>query len=306
MEKKFGVSSTVLPPSATPSHYFNAGRERYQAKQLLDMLFLRLPVNAQRIIGIIEGDLEYLAGGENRPCDGYAELYHRAAIYSVPNVMDRPHDQSDEQTYNEVLSEHVSIHEFGHTLGISHCVQPNCMMNPDIDLSMSICSLCRKWADRELNVRLGSAEDRFSLAESFFRHNCLPQAIALYREAIYLAPREPLYYHSLYVALTMLEQPEEANRARVLATAYSDDSNGFYYTCGLSQLRNEPKEAEENFTKALAVAKNPQKMRRLIGQAYREIRHNVELANEHYQEYLRLGGNDQDIANWLISRDRLY
>ena len=170
-------------------------------------------------------------------------------------------------------------------------------------IKTTLCDNCRRWADRELKVQHGSAEERFSLAEGYFLNDYLPQAISLYREAITLAPREPLYYHSLSTALYRQEQNDKAEEILKLAIKYSDDSGP--YVCGLTCLEGMLERAEGLFAKALATTKNQQKMHRLIGQAYREILHDVERASEHYMKYLQLGGNDPDVINWLISRGQL-
>jgi tetratricopeptide (TPR) repeat protein len=175
------------------------------------------------------------------------------------------------------------------------------------EFKMNLCAKCRRWADHELKVRPGSAEECFYLAEGWFTLGGFDQAIPLYREAIRLAPRhEALYHHCLSTALYRLGKSDEGEQEMVLATAYSNDSSGFNYNFGVRSLRDDPQLAEEYFAKALAVAQNPQKIHRLIGQAYRAILHDVERAARHYKEYLKLGGNDQDVKDWLESRSQLY
>src|SRR3989338_1655994 len=70
----FGVKTTILPQTEVPSQYFNLERRRYQGNQILDFLFFQLPANAQRIVGIIDGDLE---GDADTSCIGIADLYQR-------------------------------------------------------------------------------------------------------------------------------------------------------------------------------------------------------------------------------------
>lgn len=293
---EFGVNTTILPQTDIPARYFIAKRGTYDSHKLLIFLFFKLPDNAQRIVGIAGEVLENAA--EKKNCFGSASPYHRVAVYSAPHL-------SEEKSVDQkIFSYPRIIHEFGHTLGLNHCNQPGCAMTipkPGIEL----CARCRLWAERELRVQPGSAEERFSLAESYFQHKDFSRASSTYREAIQLAPHEPLYYHRLCGSLHKLGQFNEAGQALNLAIKYSDDEPDFYYNYALIYLKTQIEKAEGYFTKILAATNNRQKMQRLIGQAYREIAHDVDRASEHYIKYLQLGGNDPDVVEWLESRGKL-
>lgn len=302
LEENFGVKTLVLAQQEIPFMYLNIKTGRYKVDQLSTFAFLHLPTNAQRIISIVEGPLAY---AEDKLCAGYGDMNLRTALYSSSYLYKPSVNGLDDWPYTDLASRHLVVHEFGHTLGLAHCANLDCAMNKT-EYKMTLCAKCRRWADYELKVQLGSAEERFSLGESWFRHGELHQAIALYREAIRVAPRpEALYRHCLGAALHLLKKSEEANSEMVLAIAYSNDSVGFYYNFGVRSLRDNLKLAEEYFAKAVATAQNPQKVHRLIGQAYREICHDVERASRHYQEYLQLGGDDQEVVEWLESRGKL-
>ena len=296
----FGVKTTILPQTEVPSQYFNAERKRYQGSQILDFLFFQLPPNAQRIIGIVEGGLE---NADTISCSGIANLYQRVALYSVPHLSEQS-DLSEKQFGQDLISLFLITHEFSHTLGIPHCDQLDCAMN-QTKYSVIMCARCRLWAKRELKVKPGSAEERFSYAEILFMHNRFAQAIAAYRQAILRAPKEPLYYHRLGAALHYAGQFDMANKEWGQALWFSDDLPNGYYNLGLAHLRSGSEQAKDFFNKAIAAANDPKFMHRLVGQAYREILHDVEMASQHYQEYLRLGGDDPDIVDWLVSRSKL-
>lgn len=289
----------ILPGKEIPLKYFNSRSNRYKADEVLNFTFLQLPDNAQRILSVTESDLETEKGTQAL---GDAYLHSRTAIYSTWHFL-KQSEISDKQ----LRTIHLITHELGHTFGIWDCDNPECVMNHNsIRLNFEFCDKCRRWVDRELKVQFGSPEERFSLAESNYLYRRLPQAIALYRQAVRLAPTEPLYHYYLYAALQRLEQNDEAEKSLQLAIQYSDDSPEQYYIFGLTCLKSMTKRAEGYFNKALVTAKDPRKMYRLIGQAYREILHDVERASRHYKEYLKLGGNDQDVIDWLISRSQLH
>jgi tetratricopeptide (TPR) repeat protein len=185
-----------------------------------------------------------------------------------------------------------------------HCLNPQCAMNEN-GFEKHLCDNCRKWADRELKVKPGSAEERFSFAESLLLHGRFTEAIAAYREAISQAPHEPLYHHRLVQALSMDGQENEIVPDLKAALALGDGIHSWNYASGISYLLYDLKLAEAGFAKMIALSKNLQKAHKLIGQAYREILHDVKRASWHYKEYLRLGGDDQDVVEWMISRDQI-
>ncbi len=306
LEEKFGVTIILLPAMEIPAQYFHA--EPYQDQidldKILDFLFFQIPVNAQRIIGVVEENLGVIEMDDRfHPVLGYAYPDHRAAIYSASYLSEQQFGLGESRLDQNSIS-NLIIHELAHTFGVKHCDNPECAMNETV-FKTTLCAKCRRWVDRELKVKPGSAEECFSRAEALCKHDCLHEAIAAYREAILRAPNEPLYHHCLSLALRLAEQSDTEDYAQVRAIMYSDDYPDFYYNLGLKHLRNDLTVAEEYFAKAIAAAKNPQNMQRLVGQAYREITHDVERASRHYLEYLRLGGNDQDVVEWLISRSKL-
>lgn len=301
LKYEFGVKTIFLQPIKLPPQCFNAERNVYLANEILTFLFFHLPHNAQRIVGIIDGNLE---DDGKKPCIGLADLYKRTMLCGVPRVPKQSRDLLTSKVTQDLISYIVITHEFIHTLGVAHCSHPNCVMNV-ASRSAVICSPCRRWVNRELMVRPGSAEERFAYAEALFFYCCFPQAIAAYREAIAGAPKEPLYHHRLGMAMYHAGQLNEVNQEIMLAIKLSNDGMHGYYNLGLMCLQNQWQLAESYFDKAIAVAKDSQNIQRLVGQAYREILHDVERASRHYKKYLRLGGDDQDVTEWLISRNQL-
>lgn len=300
LAEEFGVKTIVLPAIKLPTQYFNAERGQYQGRRVLELLFHHLPTDAQRIVGVIAGKLEY---DDGEPCLGCSYPHYRVAVYSALPLSEWERLPDNERAKQYEISYIVATHEFGHTFGLPHCEQLDCLMY-EAAFIPEMCAACRRWADRELKVKPGSAEERFSLAESLLSYNCFTQAIAVYREAIIRAPHEPLYHSGLAKALFEVGSGSMALQELKLAAELANDNPDLYYSFGIALLNNKSK-SEEYFAKAIAVAKDPKFTHRLVGQAYREILHDVELASRHYLEYLRLGGDDPDVVDWLISRSKL-
>lgn len=299
LSKEFKVETTVLSPFNTDSKYFDSEKGVYQAVDLLEHTFFFLPAQAQRIMGIVVGEME---GEQSKSYyHGCAYSYHRTALCSVAVASSDDHEMLN---LNDIFYYRTVVHEIGHTLGIEHCNSVQCVMKVTPD-STNLCDKCKRWADRELRVALGSAEERFSLAESFFQKKCFRQAITAYNQAISRAPYEPLYHHRLGLALARTNQKERASKAMMSALDNSNGDPKSFYNLGLLSMGLDIEKTEDYFSKAITIAKDQKFMHRLTGQAYREIVHDVKRASWHYKEYLRLGGDDPDIIDWLVSRSQL-
>ncbi len=303
LKRVFGIDATILPEIEIPPHCFIPERNRYRADYLLKLLFTKLPFDTQRILGIIESDLETKT---TQPCLGLAGMRDGVALYSAQPPSSKEGPNKISEANQDYISYHLVVHEFGHTLGLKHCDKSKCAMrNKSADFFL--CDICQKWADRELKVLPGSAEERFARAESLFKHGFVQDAVKAYYQAVAKFPQEPLYRFSLGLALEKSGKINKASEEIKMALELLDDPpSGYNYSLGLiSLINNQPEEAEKDFAKTAETAKDPKFMYRLIGQAYREITHDVERASRHYKEYLRLGGDDPDVIEWLISRGQL-
>lgn len=300
LEQEFGVKTIQLPPIEVPRKYFNAERNRYQAIRIISFLFSHLPANAQRIIGVIEANLEHSG---TSPCGGYADFYNGTAVYSVPPLTKNHADPLNNEIDQDRHSYFLIVHEFGHTLGLEHCENAACAMHKSAS-SISLCGNCRRWANRELLVKPGSAEERFARAENLRSFKLNSRAVKTYQQALDQAPREPHYYHRLAVALAECGQVAEAKNAMVRAAAFASDYPKFHYIAALNCLEEEPAEAEKLFAQKVAAAKDKKFAHKIIGNAYREIARDLGKAMHHYREYFHLGGDDQAIVDWYNSRRR--
>ena len=126
---------------------FDPNREQYNSSLILQRLIAKPPFDAEKILGVVDVDLFIpiltFVFGE-------AQLKGIGAVVSIHRLHNRfyglPEDK--ELTTNRLLKE--AVHELGHTFGLIHCTQPQCVMNSstyveDIDQkSAEFCPLCQK------------------------------------------------------------------------------------------------------------------------------------------------------------------
>jgi archaemetzincin len=126
---------------------FDRNRNQYNSSLLLRQLITNPLREAEKILGIVDVDLFIpiltFVFGE-------AQLKGPGAIVSIHRLHNRFYGLPDDiqVTTERLLKE--SIHELGHTFGLIHCSQPQCVMNAstyveNIDQKPAeFCPLCQK------------------------------------------------------------------------------------------------------------------------------------------------------------------
>jgi archaemetzincin len=140
-----GFACTVLPEAAIPPETYNQLRTQYRVERLLEAT--RQAV-AGRVLGV--ADLDLYAKGFNYVF-GMADRLGRAAVISVARLR----ASADEARFQaRMLKE--AVHELGHTLGLTHCRQPDCVMH----FSNTLADTDRKGADfcAECRARLAALQ----------------------------------------------------------------------------------------------------------------------------------------------------
>jgi len=143
--RAFAATVVVRPLRFDPEAAFDTSRGQYNSTILLNYLLADSTGNQGRILGVGSVDLfipilTYVFGE--------AELDGRAAIVSTYRLNDTLYGlPKNDATLLDRLNKEAT-HELGHTYGLLHCKNPNCVMHSstyveDIDLkSARFCSQC--------------------------------------------------------------------------------------------------------------------------------------------------------------------
>ena len=129
-----------------PSYAFDPARRQYHSTQILAEVAARPLPKGTRLLGLLSSDLyipilTFVFGEAQLPgvCAIVSTFRLRQEFYGLPSDLDL--------LKARLLKE--STHELGHTLGMPHCDDYNCVMAPShrvewIDLKKSaFCQLCR-------------------------------------------------------------------------------------------------------------------------------------------------------------------
>jgi archaemetzincin len=146
LAREYSVSCELLSPDPEPAYAYNASRQQYSSTEILAKLAARPGVDGAKILSIVSADLYIpiltFVFGEAQlrgSCAVISTFRLRQEFYGLP--------ADEELLASRTIKE--AVHELGHTLGIPHCEDCNCVMAPShavewIDLKKtSFCEACR-------------------------------------------------------------------------------------------------------------------------------------------------------------------
>lgn len=115
------------------SQAYDAKRGQYQSGEIMKAVSRCAPGNAARVLGITEADLMIPT---LTFVFGQAQLNGRVAVVSLCRLRQEFYAlPADEALLHERVAKE-SLHELGHTLGLTHCAEPNCVMSLATDINL--------------------------------------------------------------------------------------------------------------------------------------------------------------------------
>lgn len=146
VEREFSLPVKIQDGYLDLSEFYDSARRQYDGNKLIKEIDFRFASDTVKILGIFNVDLfipilTYIFG--------QAFLNGRAGIASIYRLNNERYGiKADNKIFVDRIRKEV-IHELGHTFGLIHCKNPDCVMRSstyveDIDQkSHQLCNHCR-------------------------------------------------------------------------------------------------------------------------------------------------------------------
>lgn len=141
LEEIFPANVQISNPLPVPKGAYNSHRKQFNSTEILSYLLTQL-TDYDRFLGIADVDL--FSYGFNFVF-GEADVLHRISIISLTRLNQDFYDLPEDQNmfFLRILKE--AVHELGHTYGLVHCPNSQCVMhfsNSLLDTDRKSCKFC--------------------------------------------------------------------------------------------------------------------------------------------------------------------
>ena len=147
LESTFHAPCTIGPNMELPAESFNVERSQFLASAILEDMKSHLPSDSGKSLGVTDVDL-YVP--DLNFVFGLADLPGSVAIISMSRLRQEFYGLECDTDLFENRMAKEAVHELGHSFGLVHCQNPQCVMsfsNSLIDTDKKgkdFCSECRK------------------------------------------------------------------------------------------------------------------------------------------------------------------
>ena len=125
VEDAFGLEVAVRAPLPIPEHALNEARGQYLSTVILRSLMPFIPPDALRLLAITDEDLFV---PQLNFVFGEAAIDGRVCIISLHRLRPEFYGQQPDKSLFTERALKEAIHELGHTFGLRHCPNPQCVM----------------------------------------------------------------------------------------------------------------------------------------------------------------------------------
>jgi archaemetzincin len=148
IREQFGLEVKITENQGSPDYALHAVRKQYNSNLIIKRLLEICPQDAVKLLGVTNLDLfspifAYVFGE--------AQFRGKCAVVSSYRLRGNPNDGSAHgflQLAHRLEKE--VVHELGHTFGLAHCADPDCVMNYSVGVQSAdrkfafFCRACRE------------------------------------------------------------------------------------------------------------------------------------------------------------------
>ena len=147
LEKRFNVVIDIGRQLDEPNYAYHKSKSQYHSTKILKRIHKLKLTGYDRILGIVDVDL-YVP--ERTFVFGEANIKKKVAVISLTRLRQEFYDLPDDFAIFKKRIIIEAVHEIGHTFGLHHCTNNNCVMFLSRTVSDSdqkgpdFCSNCKK------------------------------------------------------------------------------------------------------------------------------------------------------------------
>lgn len=146
LEKIFEGEVKIAESLGHPDYAYSPERDQYHSSEILEKMKKAKLKGCHRVLGVTNVDL-YVPSLNF--VFGQADFYDRVAVVSLTRLRPKYYGLPEDEKLFQSRALKESVHELGHTYGLTHCSDPKCVMYfsnslRDTDIkSQNFCAGCK-------------------------------------------------------------------------------------------------------------------------------------------------------------------
>lgn len=145
LEEVYGYQCKLAPRTMLPDSLYSPKRRQYNASVLVEVIAGKIPDDAEKLLGVV--DVDIFVPGMNFI---FGLAIGNVSIISLTRLRPEYYGEKENEFLFKERTLKEAVHELGHTFGLRHCPDINCVMHfsnclPDTDVKgTGFCSNCSR------------------------------------------------------------------------------------------------------------------------------------------------------------------